>query len=385
MRTRTAILSTAMLVAISGLLCPRATPLVTSQVASHGSEPDNHPVRIGVLSLFNPTELRVRPTAGGTLILELGGHSSTLTGDAQASVTRAEDSQIRVQLPGDRPPLQGASLKVHSPSRLDLQNSTTFWLEVPGKLRRSYTGTLEIRTPSRKDKQALEAIVTLPLETAVASIVQAESPPGATMESLKAQAVAARSFLIARQTSHVDFDFCDTTHCQFLRSPPSPASSAARAARATQGLVLTWHDDATAQDQTLPAMYARSCGGRTRTLGEIGVHSHGYPYYAVRCSYCTRHPEVWQRETRGSHPKTEQDRLTFNRTYGWGAIPSISATPLTPLDQRADSIAGRGIGHGLGLCQLGAADMARHGATFAHILAHYYPNTRIAGLPSPSN
>jgi Stage II sporulation protein len=376
MNTRAAILVT-----ISGLLCSPVTP----QPTPHKADPDSHPVRIGVFSLFNPTELRVRPAAGNTLVLELGGHSSTLSGDAQASITRAEGSQLRVQFPGDRPSLQGVSLKVHSAPNPDLGNSTSFWLEVPGKLRRSYTGTLEIRIPSQKDQHTLEAIVTMPLETAVASIVQAESPPGAVMESLKAQAVAARSFLAARQTSHVDFDFCDTTHCQFLRSPPAPVSPAARAARATQGLVLTWQDETTAQDQTLPAMYARSCGGRTRTLREIGIHSPGYPYYAVRCTYCTRHPEVWQREIGGGRPKTEQDRLTYNRLYGWGAIPSISTTPLTPLDQRTENFAGRGIGHGLGLCQLGAADMARHGATFTQILAHYYPNTRIAGLPSPSD
>jgi len=44
-------------------------------------------------------------------------------------------------------------------------------------------------------------------------------------------------------------------------------------------------------------------------------------------------------------------------------------------------IAGRGTGHGLGLCQLGAAAMARNGAGFPEILAHYYPNTRLTVMP----
>jgi stage II sporulation protein D len=197
------------------------------------------------------------------------------------------------------------------------------------------------------------------------------------LQALKAQAVAARSFLVARQTGHADFDFCDTTHCQFLRSPPEPGSEPDKAARSTQGLVLEWHDD-TGKDRPLAAMYARSCGGRTRTLREVGVRSDGYPYYPVRCDYCSRHPEVWQREAKGA-PRTEQERLAFNRIHGWGAVPSLPASG-TGSD---DKIQGRGVGHGIGLCQLGAADMARQGATFAQILAHYYPNTKLTTITTP--
>jgi len=36
---------------------------------------------------------------------------------------------------------------------------------------------------------------------------------------------------------------------------------------------------------------------------------------------------------------------------------------------------GVGVGHGIGLCQRGGADMARQGASFREILAHYFPNT----------
>jgi SpoIID/LytB domain protein len=39
---------------------------------------------------------------------------------------------------------------------------------------------------------------------------------------------------------------------------------------------------------------------------------------------------------------------------------------------------GAGWGHGVGLCQIGAAVMATKGYTYKEILAHYYPNTIIA-------
>jgi stage II sporulation protein D len=324
-----------------------------------------------VFSLFHPRDLIVAPAQGTALSVRIGERAATVQSNARVRVFRESNRRIEARFSAGGGDLRGTSLVARA---ADGAAGAHFWLEAPGKLRRLYSGTLEIRPRGA----ALEAILTMPLETAVASVVQAESPPGAGLEALKAQAVAARSFLVARQAGHADFDFCDTTHCQFLRSPPAPGSAADKAAKATAGLVLTWHDDAAAQDRTLAAMYARSCGGRTRSLREIGAAGSGYQYYAVRCVYCSRHPELWRREGRAA-PRSERDRLTFNRIHGWGALPSL------PADSGEDgkgTVRGRGIGHGVGLCQLGAADMARRGAGFAQILAHYYPNTRVSTVAS---
>jgi stage II sporulation protein D len=46
-------------------------------------------------------------------------------------------------------------------------------------------------------------------------------------------------------------------------------------------------------------------------------------------------------------------------------------------------ITGRGWGHGVGLCQLGAAGMARAGASFDEILRHYYTGVAVAELQAP--
>ena len=336
------------------------------------SPQDAGAVRVGVLGLFHPRELVLRPVDGSGLVLQGGDRRESLSIDSRVVVTVAANGQIEIRAGADGGKFDETSLFAHGESS-EAAGPADFLLEVPGKLGRRYEGTIEIRAR----ENLLEAVVSMPLETAVASVVEAESPPGAGAEALKAQAVAARSFLVARQTSHADFDFCDTTHCQFLRSPPLPGSPASAAARATAGLVLTWHDESTAQEHTLAAMYARSCGGRTKTLAQIGVHAKGYPYYAVRCAYCNRHPEVWKREET-SNPQTERGRLAFNRIHGWGSLPSVA----TAGDGSRNAwISGRGTGHGVGLCQLGAAEMARQGAGFAAILAHYYPNTRLTAIP----
>jgi hypothetical protein len=328
-------------------------------------------VRIGVMGLFHSQELRLYPAGNEGLEVVIDGRPRRIGQDSPAVTIHLVGDRLAVQFGADSSVVSGGMLRA---SGSFAANPGGFWLEVPGKLKRRYSGTLEIHAHGTQ----LEAIVTMPLETAVASVVAAESPPEAGLEALKAQAVAARSFLVARQAGHADFDFCDTTHCQFLRSPPEPGSEPDKAARATRGLILEWHDDAASRDRPLAAMYARSCGGRTRTLHEAGVHSNGYLYYAVRCDYCSRHPEVWQREARDA-PRTERERLAFNRIHGWGAVPSLPAGGVDSNGQ----IKGQGVGHGIGLCQLGAAEMARQGVTFAQILAHYYPNTRLAPVAAP--
>jgi len=312
-------------------------------------------VRISVLSLFHPKQLRLWAAENSAMELDMGDRDGHLSGSAKA-VIASQDNRIQVRVGLENEWIPAKVLRTKS-----RDGAVDFWLEVPGKIRRRYRGGLEIHS----DGHTLEAVVTMPLETAVGSIVDAESPPQAPLEAMKAQAVATRSFLVARQTGHraAGFDFCDTTHCQFLRSPPAADRLAAAAARATAGLILTFRDVSEAQERPLPAMYARSCGGRTRALREIGVRSvNGYPYYAVICEYCTRHPEIAKPSLERRHLATEGERLAWNRIHGWGSVPSLT---------------GRGTGHGVGLCQLGAAAMARHGASFTEILRHYYPNTML--------
>jgi stage II sporulation protein D len=265
---------------------PIATLLSTMLAAS---------VRIGVFGLFHPQELEIRPAPGqvlevnsssGTQVLE-GARSLRLTGVAKASGRSGSEA--------------------------------TFILSVPGKIQREYRGRLEVRARGG----SLEAIVDMDREIAVASIVGAEAPD-APIEAQKAQAVVTRSFLAASRARHSGFDFCDTTHCQFLREPPPSDSAPARAATSTRGLALSY------QGRAFAAFYSGNCGGRTQTPHDAGWGPEPYPYFAVECPV-------------------------------------------------------RGVvsGHRVGYCQRGAMEMARRGSLFREILAHFFPATEIVGLDAP--
>jgi SpoIID/LytB domain protein len=138
------------------------------------------------------------------------------------------------------------------------------------------------------------------------------------LEARKAQAVVARSFLIAARGRHQGFDFCDTTHCQFLRDAPVAKSLSAKAMEQTEGLVIAY------QGRTIAALYSANCGGKTRSLEDAGWNAEPYPYFAVDCP-----------------------------------------------------VRGAVAGHRIGMCQEGAAQMARNGKTFREILAFYFPATTV--------
>ena len=330
-------------------------------------------VRIGVLGLFRPDGISVKTAPGQALIIQTktvqGGEKSFIlersSGRGTADITATGNGLI-VQS-GNRS-LRISELRASSHG----SGATDFFLAIPGKISRRYHGVLEVRAVAG----ILVPVVQMELETAVASVVQAESAPDAPLEAMQAQAVATRSYLVASRGRHRDFDFCDTTHCQFLREPPSPESNASRATVATRGLVLAY------RDHPVAAMFTRSCGGRTRTPQEVGLSSHGYPYFSAVCDYCLRHPSHWVRHFAQAdaagidlpEPR-ETFRLDIDRRLGWDAVPSNNY--IARHDAKGVVLDGTGEGHGIGLCQAGAKAMAGSGATFREILDHYYPNTTL--------
>jgi stage II sporulation protein D len=72
----------------------------------------------------------------------------------------------------------------------------------------------------------------------------------------------------------------------------------------------------------------------------------------------------------------DEFRLAVGESLGWNRIPST----WFEVSRQGDGFAfhGRGWGHGVGLCQKGAAAMAQQGRSVQEILAQYFPGTRVA-------
>ena len=269
-------------------------------------------VSIGVFGLFEPERLLVRPAEGRTLRLTVDGAPRLLEG--------------------------GEALAVSS-ERVESDGPAEFRLAVPGKLERRFEGKLRI-TPA-----PLQAVVEMDVETAVAAVLAAEASRDWPAAALEAQAIVSRSYLLG-PARHAGFDFCDTTHCQYLTAGDSSTIQAA--VERTAGATLSGAEP----------LFTRSCGGE-------------------RCELCRRDPVRWRREYPAAalrdvlaKPGVEAVRLAFVRRRGWDALPSNTYE----IRRQGDHVVlhGRGEGHGLGLCQRGAAAMARAGATVQQILDRYF-------------
>ena len=329
-------------------------------------------VRIGVLGIFHPKEIILSATRSEAVQISIAAQSLILAPNSPGGAARItlENRTLRVEISGQ----VFEAKEIYVTSRGG--GPVTVTLAVPGKISRQYRGTLTVQASAAE----LTPILTMDLETAVASAVAAESAPNTPQEALKAQAVVARSYYAAGSGRHQAYDFCDLTHCQVLREPPAANSPAAQAVAATSGLVIAY------QQKPIATMFTRSCSGRTRTPAEVNMAPGLYPYFAVLCDICHTNPVRWTRhlstEDAAIAAKGESGRLAVDRRLGWNAVPSNNFT--SHPKNGSVRLEGTGQGHGIGLCQRGASAMAQSGATFREILAHYFPNTSLTAISQVS-
>jgi stage II sporulation protein D len=271
----------------------------------------------------------------------------------------------------------------------------------------------------RKDT-GLIVLVSMPMEQYVSAVLAAESGASKNDESLKAMAVAIRTYATRFHGQHVQdgFDFCDTTHCQTMKLSGVDARNRA-AVLATKGEILFYHD--------VPAQtfYHANCGGITAAANEAWAKA-GEPYLIVHSdTFCPipgevkwesslshteivgalrvagiSTPENWEtiqiasRTASGRVGKLEfvggtpprfllsasTFRFAVDRELGWNKVRS----DLYAIRNSAGNIliSGKGSGHGVGLCQAGAEEMAREGKSYREILEFYYPGTNLKAIPS---
>jgi stage II sporulation protein D len=288
---------------------------------------------------------------------------------------------------------------VESPLQL---SSGTWHIRVPAPAERTVTGEIDIRAGDGR----LRLIARIPLEDYVGWTVASETEPGTPAEALKAQAVVARSYALASGRRHADVDLCDLAHCQLLRGGLAPAHLEAgrRAAEATRGEVLRLSSGRIAE-----AVFHAACGGHTADPREV-FGGEGTGAAAVPDDGCPARPwhammpkatfESVVRERLGTAMNPESlewrrgqggyvvqvalgERVLGGEVFaraldgrmGHRAIRSARMTATTT--SQGVLLEGTGVGHGVGLCQAGAARRASAGSNYREMLRHYYPRTEV--------
>jgi SpoIID/LytB domain protein len=259
----------------------------------------------------------------------------------------------------------------------------------------------------------------VPLEEYVLGVLATEASTESELESLKAQAIAMRTYAIKHLHRHdtAGYDFCTTTHCQRFRPVNFNDAPAlfARAVNETRGQVLVDQNN-----ELIESYYSASCGGFTADVHDLwGTAPRSY-LRANPDQYCRQMPHAeWKDIISGedlaralaADPRTDVGKrvtdlrvtkrdasaraefititgartrvvrgwdfkMIVGRTLGWNWLKSSRFAVVPAGDGFA--FYGQGFGHGLGLCQEGAHVMAERGARLQQILDQYYPGTRVA-------
>ncbi len=116
-----------------------------------------------------------------------------------------------------------------------------------------YPGDLSL---SVKDG-AIQAVMTLPLETYLQGVVPYEMSDSFPVEALKVQAVCARTYALSKLNPDADWDVVDTTNDQVFKGLRPEYKNTALAVTGTDGLVLTY------RNKLITAWYSASNGGQT--------------------------------------------------------------------------------------------------------------------------
>lgn len=275
-------------------------------------------------------------------------------------------------------------------------------------LERLYLGQLKIYA---FDKE-LYIINIVSSEAYLADVLAGEIPQ-AEPSALQAQAVVARTFMIKNQARHIDngYQFCDLTHCQTYKGENGITAKIRQAVTKTNNEILAY------RHRPIDAYYSSTCGGRTADDNGVWGNPNDQPYLASHAdsNFCAHSPhyrwrvkvsadslhQIWQRRLsepinaitiskkgedgrvrelalmgHSLHFITGEDfRAVTCRVFGWNTVKS------TAFDLRIEKnvyiFTGRGLGHGIGLCQYGAMEMARRGYAYPEILRHYFPGTII--------
>lgn len=320
---------------------------------------------------------------------------------------------------------------------------TNFW-NPKQFVTRSYDGNLKIQL---NQLGKMNLVSKVELENYIAGVLPNEIGNDAPIETLKAQAIAARSEALYKILHHVhkddNFDLCASIHCQVYSGLSGVTEKVKRAVEETEYLVGLYPNY---NGKIINAVYSTNCGGITENSSNIwGGKSVPYltSIYDGKSSYKIdltneNKTKQWIKNYQKVFCNTENEKGWIKNTYKWqkefskkdleehlNSISELGKLKDIKILKRGNSgrvleikilgskndihlnnelqirqtfgglrstlffieikkskvtFSGKGSGHGVGMCQVGAIRMAKEGYSAKKILKHYYTGTEIAKI-----
>ena len=345
-----------------------------------------HTVRVRLWYVHPPAELALKADNGQAKFRKCANCS-----DTALSTLKVRAAGTRIQIEGEKAGVP--ELRVSGVYQITAGNAPAMKADFP----------VDVRAGDGH----LLVTASMPMDEYIAGVLAGETGNFKSDETLKAMAVTARTYALHFGSRHAldGFDFCDSTHCQNLRlGDITPRLR--KIVEATAGEVL-WYDG-----EPAATYYHANCGGMTEDGRYIlGNDEQRAPYlkqhsdtYCVRIGTSQWRSEVSKRDLQralaaegiavpgqlravtvlqrtpsgrveflkvtGSQSVTVPGltfRFAVGRNIGWERLKSNWYDVRVEGDRIV--FHGRGSGHGVGLCQVGAEVMGEEGRTYREILS----------------
>lgn len=271
----------------------------------------------------------------------------------------------------------------------------------------------ELQLVSDTQKESCDLVNSIPLEAYITTLLAKEMNGSWPVEALKAQAVAARTYAFERlkhSSSEKLYDLESSEKDQVSGTFFDATENTLRAGKETEGEILVGPTG-----KISPAFFHSKCGGKTLRPDQVwgGVEE---GYRSVNCTFCQKTgmkdwngriqnrklvnmiDQVLKRyysdNVTDTNVKLMPDSLHNSelRLYAGDRLHIIKKSYLRNLAGREVlpsnnfivsqknndfHVEGQGYGHGVGLCQLGALELAKRGYDYRQILSFYFPRHKI--------
>lgn len=273
--------------------------------------------------------------------------------------------------------------------------------KAPSVRERKYQDHIEISVV----KGRMTIVNKVSMENYLCGVIESEGGGGRDPEYYKVQAVMSRTYALKNKSRHrkEGFGLCDGVHCQAYHNMLKYTPEIRTAVRETDDDVLV--DE---KNRLVTTYFSANCGGEVCDASHVWNNSvdHVKPFIDTFCIHT--HQATWTKRI----PKTEFRNFLVKR-YGYPIYDSIMAKQIYTFEQEHRKafyihpclgiplrdlrkqfklkstffsthpegdyvvLEGRGFGHGVGLCQEGAMNMAKNKFTFRQIAEFYFEGVTV--------
>lgn len=355
------------------------------------------PTSIFAKESYDRIDIKVGKSVNAKENLKLKSKSNLniITSDNQV-INSTNNKEIEVMFDGKNINVKGKNFKLANfpqDGAFLINSDSPIYVD---KIKRNYRGSISFRVNNGK----LDIINNVQLDDYLRGVLPKEMSPEFPMESLKAQALCSRSFAINNFNKYIKkgYNLDDTTNSQVYYGKDVEEKSTDKAVETTLGEVIKY------DGKIAETIFCASSGGYTVSSSDAwGGNAVPYliakedPYSTHSWEYTLKDSDlkklnlsdVFGVNLDSMNTSNRVNNISFSTSKGDITMKAkdfrqkIGNTRIksTLFDIACDNnkivVKGKGYGHGVGMSQYGAVEMAKKGNNYKDIIGFYFPGTNI--------